>query len=268
MVEQATHLRVRPARLGELQRQAFRQRARGRPGRLAALHQGEGRRHLVARRPRRGGRPAPSRCANSRPVELLDDGRARAVSGARARICPIWAMRWCAGCDLRGEAGLEIRQIGLARRADAGAPSAAGGRRGRCRAGSRPPVSKVSSASVRPPRAGPGRRCRPRLGGRRVRPPARRSRRGRLLLAREQRVLLDLLLDEGGELEMRHLQQLDRLLQLRRHHQLLDWRRSRRRPCSCAGPSGRGARVRSGSSLPDRPCAHWHPQPLRPGSRS
>ena len=37
----------------------------------------------------------------------------------------------------------------------------------------------------------------------------------------EDRVLLQLLLDEVDELEPRELQQLDRLLQLRRHHQLL-----------------------------------------------
>ena len=37
----------------------------------------------------------------------------------------------------------------------------------------------------------------------------------------EERILHELLLDVGGELEVRHLQQLDRLLQLRRHHQRL-----------------------------------------------
>ena len=41
------------------------------------------------------------------------------------------------------------------------------------------------------------------------------------LAALEQRVLLDLGLDEIGELEVRQLQHLDRLLQLRRHHQRL-----------------------------------------------
>ncbi len=39
--------------------------------------------------------------------------------------------------------------------------------------------------------------------------------------ALEQRILLDLALDIGRELEIRQLQQLDRLLQLRRHHQRL-----------------------------------------------
>ena len=43
----------------------------------------------------------------------------------------------------------------------------------------------------------------------------------RLLLALEQRVLLELALDIGRQLEVRELQQLDRLLQLRRHHQAL-----------------------------------------------
>ncbi len=37
----------------------------------------------------------------------------------------------------------------------------------------------------------------------------------------EQRVLLDLVLDESRELEVRHLQQLDRLLQLGRHDERL-----------------------------------------------
>ena len=39
------------------------------------------------------------------------------------------------------------------------------------------------------------------------------------LLALEQRVPLKLGLDEGGKLDIGELQQLDRLLQLRRHHQ-------------------------------------------------
>ena len=43
----------------------------------------------------------------------------------------------------------------------------------------------------------------------------------RLLLALEQRVLLELALDVGRELEVRQLQKLDRLLELRRHHQAL-----------------------------------------------
>jgi hypothetical protein len=37
----------------------------------------------------------------------------------------------------------------------------------------------------------------------------------------EHRILLELLLDRGEEFETRELQQLDGLLQLRRHHQLL-----------------------------------------------
>ncbi len=37
----------------------------------------------------------------------------------------------------------------------------------------------------------------------------------------EERILLQLLLDEGGEFEMRKLKKLDRLLQLRRHRQRL-----------------------------------------------
>ena len=41
------------------------------------------------------------------------------------------------------------------------------------------------------------------------------------LVALEQRVALQLLLDEGGDLEVRGLQQLDGLPQLRRHHQRL-----------------------------------------------
>ena len=39
------------------------------------------------------------------------------------------------------------------------------------------------------------------------------------LLAFEQRIALELGFDEGGELDIGELQQLDRLLQLRRHHQ-------------------------------------------------
>ena len=42
-----------------------------------------------------------------------------------------------------------------------------------------------------------------------------------LLLALEERVLLELALDVGRQLEIAQLQQLDRLLQLRRHHQSL-----------------------------------------------
>ncbi len=40
-----------------------------------------------------------------------------------------------------------------------------------------------------------------------------------LVLALEERVLLELALDVGRKLEVAQLQQLDRLLQLRRHHQ-------------------------------------------------
>ena len=65
----------------------------------------------------------------------------------------------------------------------------------------------------------------------------RRRRRRRQL---QQRVLLDLGGDVVGELEVRHLQQLDRLLQLRRHHQRLvlpelDAGRERHQP---GGPRG------------------------------
>ncbi len=48
---------------------------------------------------------------------------------------------------------------------------------------------------------------------------AGRSLRLALLVAFEQRILFELGLDEGLELEVRHLQKLDRLLQLRRHDQ-------------------------------------------------
>ena len=44
---------------------------------------------------------------------------------------------------------------------------------------------------------------------------------GLALRAFEERITLKLLLDVSGEIEVRELQQLDRLLQLRRHHQML-----------------------------------------------
>ena len=58
-------------------------------------------------------------------------------------------------------------------------------------------------------------------GFRRLRRLARRLGLGRRFIALEQRILLDLGIDIEGKLDVRQLQQLDRLLQLRRHDQRL-----------------------------------------------
>ena len=116
-----------------------------------------------------------------------------------------------------------------------------GRRRNHCRPRPRPPRSRATSP---PPRSGPPRRV-PRAGARSIlpgpprprlrpalRPPgfagfgrSRRFRRfaglGRILVALQERVLLELGVDIGGQFDVRQLQQLDRLLQLRRHDQRL-----------------------------------------------
>ena len=65
-----------------------------------------------------------------------------------------------------------------------------------------------------------------------------RRRRLGIFVALEQRIALEFRLDERVEFEVRQLQQPDRLLQLRRHHQLLALpeleacrKRHRQRPC-------------------------------------
>ena len=103
--------------------------------------------------------------------------------------------------------------------AESPAPSSRGGRsaawrrgrdrrrcRSRCRDWRASAPGSVSSASEAQSPGSAARRLR-RLGGRL----ARRSAAGALVGALEQRIALQFVLDEGGELDVRHLQQLDRL---------------------------------------------------------
>ena len=78
-------------------------------------------------------------------------------------------------------------------------------------------------------------------------------------VAFQQRVALQLLLDEGGDLDVGGLQQLDRLAQLRRHHQRCEWRRSRRGPIATMGVAARrGLRARGCGHAPRRGASRMH----------
>ena len=93
-------------------------------------------------------------------------------------------------------------------------------RRERCSPARRRASPAIASASRPPSSSRTSRRLRPRSRAPR---PLRLVGRGIVarLGALEQRIALDLLVDEAVELDMRQLQQLDRLHQLRRHHQRL-----------------------------------------------
>jgi len=69
------------------------------------------------------------------------------------------------------------------------------------------------------------------VGLRRLR--ARRARRALLAFLRvEQRIALQLVIEEGGKLQIGELQQLDRLKELRSHHQRLALPKIKARPKS------------------------------------
>jgi hypothetical protein len=75
----------------------------------------------------------------------------------------------------------------------------------------------------------------------------------------EERIALDFLGDEPLDLQVRQRQQLDRLLQLRRHHQRLGLAQVE------AGGQAHGIRARS--SRPDTGGGRWRRRPVRRGCR-
>ena len=136
-------------------------------------------------------------------------------------------------------------------------------RRRSCRSRALPPSSRRRAACRRPPVRGSGRRHPGSLGASSPSPSSARSAAGGLLAvvlagrALEQRVLRQLLGDERLELEVAELQQLDRLLELRRHHQGL-------RFGGCLGEA-RGpwdrVSVTARSSRRDRGAGHFRRRP-------
>ena len=212
-------------------RHSARSRAK-QPGRLEGLADGQHR-----ARPRSGSAPSrsaisPGRRADSRPRRARRPVRAaisRAAGSAKAKA--ICSPTWSRSVTRRGREILEVEAFG---RAD-GEPVPAADFHCAVRSG----PSRLAWCRDRRERCSPARRRARRRSPRRSRPPSssetsRVFGRGLARLAfcdwslaasslrlgaLEQRIALDLLVDELVELDMGQLQQPDRLHQLRRHHQ-------------------------------------------------
>ena len=237
--DQRLHRRIVAVALDELQRQAFGEVAGEDAGRLEALQRASTASTRASGAPSRSAIVLQRRGEVAGFVERVDQRRGdHAVDGIGEDDHRL-AGQVLGKARRRGDIGLEVGRLlveaarrrsrstrsptgpGPRRRAPVRPASAAGRARRRCRSRCRDcapaPSGSDSSVSVaQSPGVGRRRRLRRRLAAGR-----RRVEDRQLVGALQQRIALQFGLDEGGELGVGHLQQLDRLQQLRRQHHRL-----------------------------------------------
>ena len=246
----------------ELQREAFGERAREHAGRLERLHRTSTRSTRSAVVASRSAISAiePTKYPASSSASISAAPIIR--SAGFGRMTPAWRSRWSCSETVSAHRprGRAPRRRPRRPRPRPGAdlePSPGAAQRPKARSGRRrrrsPPRCRdwlrATAARSRATRT-PSRRARPAL----PRPALRRLRALGLrvlvvLGALEQRIAGEFVLDEGGQLGIRHLQQLDRLKQLRRedHRLTLPHRQfGRKRHCTLASAAPRTLRANSG----------------------